>query len=246
MTRAEECLRLVDELPASYTEALIAKLRSGSRAVSLPNPAYNALIEEFLRQATVPPNELASMLEVSLYARRPEPSVELVWTGPTTSVLPVRQTEQVLLEIVREAHERLTILSFGIFQIPRIVAALEDALQRGLKVRIILGERENQLDLTQASQRRELGGRIMELASVYYWPLDQRLRDQQGRPGLMHVKAAIADARILLLSSANLTESALERNMELGVLLKAGDAASRAERHVDALITAGNLALVFP
>jgi hypothetical protein len=90
MTWAEESLRLVDELPASYTEDLIAKLRSGSRAVSSPNPAYNALIEEFLRQATIPPNELASMLEVGLYARRQEPSVELVWTGPTTSVLPVR------------------------------------------------------------------------------------------------------------------------------------------------------------
>ena len=245
MTWAKECLRLVDDLPASYTEALIAKLRSGSRAASSPNPSYNARIEEFLRQAQVPPSELAAMLEVGLYARRQEPSVELVWTGPTTSVLPVRQTEQVLLEIVRDAHERLTILSFGVFQVPRIVSVLEDGLQRGLKVSIILGERENQIDLTQASQRRELGGPIMERASVYYWPPGQRLRDDQGRSGLMHVKAAVADARTLLLSSANLTESALERNMELGVLLRGGDTASRVERHVDALIAAGNLSLVF-
>jgi phosphatidylserine/phosphatidylglycerophosphate/cardiolipin synthase-like enzyme len=161
-------------------------------------------------------------------------------------VLPVRQTEQVLLEIVREAQERLTILSFGIFQVPRIVSALEDALNRRLRVRIILGERESQIDLTQESQRRELGGPIMERASVYYWPPEHRLRDDLGRPGLMHVKVAVADARTLLLSSANLTESALERNMELGVLLKGGDAASRVERHVDALVTAGHLALVVP
>jgi hypothetical protein len=65
MISAEDCLRLVDELPASYTEALIAKLRSGSRAVSSPNPAYNARIEEFLGLATVPPNELAAMLEMA-------------------------------------------------------------------------------------------------------------------------------------------------------------------------------------
>ena len=38
----------------------------------------------------------------------------------------------------------------------------------------------------------------------------------------MHVKAAVADSRIAFLSSANLTEAALERNMELGVLIRGG------------------------
>ena len=34
----------------------------------------------------------------------------------------------------------------------------------------------------------------------------------------MHAKAAVADSRVAFLTSANLTEAALERNMELGVL----------------------------
>jgi cardiolipin synthase len=38
----------------------------------------------------------------------------------------------------------------------------------------------------------------------------------------MHVKAAAADSRVAFLSGANLTEAALERNMELGVLIRGG------------------------
>jgi phosphatidylserine/phosphatidylglycerophosphate/cardiolipin synthase-like enzyme len=35
----------------------------------------------------------------------------------------------------------------------------------------------------------------------------------------MHAKAAVADSSTAFLTSANLTEAALERNMELGVLI---------------------------
>src|SRR5690348_6769244 len=100
MNWANKCLQLVEELPADYTETLISKLRSGDRSSGFPNPRYREGIEAFLQANPVPPNELAAMLEVALCARGHQPSIDLVWTGPTTSVLPVRQTEQVLLEVI--------------------------------------------------------------------------------------------------------------------------------------------------
>lgn len=76
---------------------------------------------------------------------------------------------------------------------------------------------------------------------MYIWPADKRLRDQNGRHGALHVKCAVADQRVLFLSSANLTDHALSLNMELGVLIRGGDAAPAVWRHFQRMIEQGEL-----
>jgi phosphatidylserine/phosphatidylglycerophosphate/cardiolipin synthase-like enzyme len=240
MTTVQECLTLVDDIPSDYVTALIRQLRA-DRLPCYPNPAYAARIDTFLRSVTLGSCELAAMLEGTLYARQQQATLDLVWTGPTTPVLAVRQTEQVLLALIRDARSRLTLMSFGIFDVHHVIAQLEGAIARNVAVRIVVGERESQLDAAQELQRRQLGPLIIQKAHVYYWPPERRLRDEQGRPGLMHVKAAVMDGEALLISSANLTGDGLERNMELGLLIRGGDSAAKIERHVDALIAEGHL-----
>jgi phosphatidylserine/phosphatidylglycerophosphate/cardiolipin synthase-like enzyme len=58
----------------------------------------------------------------------------------------------------------------------------------------------------------------------------------EGKAGIMHVKAVMADSRWLFLSSANFTVQAFTRNMELGVLFSGGDAPIRAEEHFNRLV----------
>lgn len=62
-----------------------------------------------------------------------------------------------------------------------------------------------------------------------------------GKLASLHAKCAVSDGQRLLVSSANLTEFALNFNMELGILVQAGDAPARVERHFDALMTNGEL-----
>jgi phosphatidylserine/phosphatidylglycerophosphate/cardiolipin synthase-like enzyme len=57
----------------------------------------------------------------------------------------------------------------------------------------------------------------------------------------MHAKAAVADSRIAFLTSANLTDAALERNMELGVLIRGGALPAAIDRLIDALVERGEL-----
>lgn len=57
----------------------------------------------------------------------------------------------------------------------------------------------------------------------------------------MHAKAAVADSRIAFLTSANLTEAALEGNMELGVLIRGGTLPALIDRLIDALLESGEL-----
>ena len=52
----------------------------------------------------------------------------------------------------------------------------------------------------------------------------------------LHVKCAVADRQRLLVSSANLTEYALTKNMELGVLVEGGEVPARVQEHLEALL----------
>ena len=48
---------------------------------------------------------------------------------------------------------------------------------------------------------------------------DPRALDREGPGGVLHAKAVVADDEAVFVTSANLTEAALDRNIELGVLL---------------------------
>jgi cardiolipin synthase len=243
MTAAEACLKLVEELPGSFVESLIAQLRAGA-APAMPNPGYQGRVDEFVRSRNDARGELAPMLEVALAAKRSRQITELVWTGPSTPVVPVRRTERVLCDLIHGAESRLSMTSFGIFQVPRLVKDLEQALARGVTLRIVLGDRESHSDQEIDRQRHQLGRVVAAQAMLLQWQPERRPRDEQGHAGLMHVKAAVADSRIAFLSSANLTEAALERNMELGVLIRGGHLPAEIDRLIDALVELGELQVI--
>ncbi|MCT9932238.1 phospholipase D-like domain-containing protein [Planotetraspora sp. A-T 1434] len=48
----------------------------------------------------------------------------------------------------------------------------------------------------------------------------------------MHAKLAVADRRVLLVSSANLTHSGVARSIEAGLLVHGGTAPQRAAEHI--------------
>jgi phosphatidylserine/phosphatidylglycerophosphate/cardiolipin synthase-like enzyme len=195
--------------------------------------------------AEVPP-AIASMAVLAaaavVHERLATQSVELAWTGPDAGIIPVRRTEQALLQVMEAACERLTIVSYAAYRIPRIREALVEAVDRGCSVRAIL---EGQDHAESEIARRSLAALGTEVASrvwIYVWPAGQRLTDGNGKPGVMHVKAAVADGNLLFLSSANLTEHAFTVNMELGVLFRGGELPGQVERHIDRLIENGVLA----
>jgi phosphatidylserine/phosphatidylglycerophosphate/cardiolipin synthase-like enzyme len=207
----------------------------------MPNPGYQAKVDDFVQRWPEARTELAPMLEVALAAKHYAPRTELVWTGPSTVSVPGRRTEQVLLDLIRCAELRLTVMSFGIFQVERVVVGLEEALRRGVRLRIVLGDRESFGDQEINQQRHQLGPIVATEATLLHWPPERRPRDREGHAGLMHAKAAVADSKLAFLTSANLTEAALERNMELGVLIRGGTLPASIDRLIDALLELGSL-----
>jgi cardiolipin synthase len=72
----------------------------------------------------------------------------------------------------------------------------------------------------------------------------RRKQADEGRVGILHVECAVADGRVIFLSSANLTEYAFTLNMELGLLVTGGQLPGQVEAHFDHLIGTGVLVLV--
>ena len=82
---------------------------------------------------------------------------------------------------------------------------------------------------------------VADRLEVYIWPKAKRATDSAGRFGSLHAKCALADDRLLLVSSANLTEHALLLNMEMGLLVDSGPLPSQVYQHFRLLIVEQNL-----
>ena len=72
-------------------------------------------------------------------------------------------------------------------------------------------------------------------AHLYTW--DRKRVRAVEQAGTVHAKCVVADERIAFITSANLTSAALERNMEIGILVRGGALPGRLYRHLRALVT---------
>ena len=66
-----------------------------------------------------------------------------------------------------------------------------------------------------------------------------QLITQNGKPGSLHAKCIVVDGKHVFVSSANFTEAAQERNIEVGLLVQSRALAERVCRFFDALLDSG-------
>ena len=67
---------------------------------------------------------------------------------------------------------------------------------------------------------------------------------EDGPGGVLHAKAVVADGESVFITSANLTEAAFDRNIELGLLVRDRTLAETAVIHFRTLIEKGLLQLL--
>jgi phosphatidylserine/phosphatidylglycerophosphate/cardiolipin synthase-like enzyme len=174
---------------------------------------------------------IALALEAALAAKMSAAtiSVDVVVTGPDSPAAPVRLTSEVVRQLIASAQQRVTLVSYAAYQMPAIIAALDAAVSRGVRVDLIL----------ESPEHLDGGGGAAAYAKyrVYHWPVDQRDPPE----AKLHAKAVIVDSRDVLLTSANMTNAAYDKNIELGLLCRGGGTASRVQKHFDALIARGVL-----
>jgi len=151
---------------------------------------------------------------------RLEEQIQLVWTGPDVNQVPVRRSEQVLLDIINNAENSLYLISFVLINVPAIESALSQAIGRGVDVRLLLESEDKEETSGFRSTIERLNLEIPGLA-LYYWPRANR-ESIVGGFARVHAKCAVADRSKAFLTSANLTSAALDKNIEMGVRIDGG------------------------
>ena len=215
---------------------------------AFPQPRVAAGVTELLDLWASTPDLKADALALALRAAgatadhyRGEQQVDLVWTGPVTHRIPLRRTEQALLQVIYAAQGELLIVSFAVYKADAVIQALIAAFERGVHLRICVEAPDPEGRTMAYDTIQALGADVRQRAEVYVWPRTQRPLGTNGKPGSLHAKLAVADQSHLFVSSANLTAYAMSINMELGVLIQGGSLPGRVAAHFSDLILEGVL-----
>jgi phosphatidylserine/phosphatidylglycerophosphate/cardiolipin synthase-like enzyme len=178
-----------------------------------------------LEQQGISGPAVALALDVADRAASSVTRPDLVWSGPEVSGLHARDTRRVYEQLVGSAQHSLWVCTFAYYDGPQAFKTLADRMDEiaGLQVRLLLNIQRKHGDTTTANNL------VLTFADKLWndqWPgkrrpevyYDPRSLDPQGAEGVLHAKAIVADDEAAFVTSANLTEAAFDRNIEVGVL----------------------------
>jgi hypothetical protein len=184
----------------------------------------------------------------ALSSRHPlEDFVDLVTTGPEAGGVANRSTAVVVSELFRGADRSVLIAGYKVYQGQKVFQSLVDRMaQRShLEIRLFLDVPRKQGDTSSVDV---LIARFVHQFRNSQWPVGmplphvyccKQLMTQNGKPGSLHAKCVVVDGLHVFVSSANFTEAAQQRNIEVGLLLRSRVVAERVCRFFDALLDNG-------
>lgn len=198
------------------------------------------------------PEALASCLELTADALVSRPQlddlVDLVTTGPDVGGIANRSTAVVVSELFRNAHESVLIAGYAVYQGQKVFLALAERMAAlpTLQVRMFLDVARKQGDTSSAET---VTSRFVHQFKSSQWPGEmplpqvycckQLLEDVNGRSASLHAKCTVVDGQRVFVSSANFTEAAQQRNVEIGLLLQSRIVSERVRRFFDTLVDTG-------
>lgn len=250
-------------LPAHLRKRLVQALESGMLATSCTDVALRSSLglreggEDIVvalgnleRLGVAGPAAAAwirSLEEAALHTPRPD----LVWSGPEVPGVHARDTRRVYEELLGSAERSIWVSTYAYFDGPRafeVLARRMDECPR-LRVTLLLNIQRRRGDTTTATDLvRRFADRFWGAdwpgslrPTVYY---DPRSLELEGAGGVLHAKAVVTDEEAVFVTSANLTEAALDRNFELGLLVRDRALAASVSSHFQSLIDRALLLLL--
>ena len=177
----------------------------------------------------------------SFHRLRDQQHIELLWAGPSpANKVSARRIDQALYDLITSAKHEILLITFAAAKIKRLTDELWKAAQRGVQIRLILEFEESSEGQLSFDAMKAFPPTLIKAVNVYHWPVEKRGRNQAGRPGKLHAKMAVIDDTVLV-SSANLTDDAFNRNLEIGVLIKNPEFLFSTKSYLESLIAEGTL-----
>ena len=183
--------------------------------------------------------------------RRPrlEEMVDLVTTGPDVEGTGGRDTSVVVRELFANAHQSVLLAGYAVYQGQKVFESLADRMVAvpELRVRLFLDIQRSQGDTSAPS---ELVRRFAKRFRESQWPKDRpypqiffdprSVEIDPAQKSSLHAKTVIVDRRRVFISSANFSEAAQQRNIEVGIKLDSPPFAAQLTQFFDRLHAAGH------
>ena len=216
-------------------------------------PAVTGALAELAADGMLPrhiASALRLLIEERAAAQRMSDRVQLVWSPPDLDAIDARDTAVVVQDLFRRAEHTVLISTYALDEKKKAEALFGDLAARmdagpALSVRIFANIHRKHGDETASSTLvREFAQRMRDdvwpgtrLPEVFYDP--RSLETEGHKRAVLHAKAVVVDARWTLLTSANFTEAAQERNIEAGVVIDDAELAKRVARQFEQFVEGG-------
>jgi phosphatidylserine/phosphatidylglycerophosphate/cardiolipin synthase-like enzyme len=203
------------------------------------------------------PQQIATTLNMlrsySALNRPVSRSVDLVTTGPGDLVAGNRDTSVVVRNLFASATQSVIVAGYVVYQGQRVFQSLADRMLElpELKVRLYLDIQRNAKDTSAEDQ---LIARFAYRFRDTQWPkdrpmpeifCDKRSLELDGSRTSLHAKCIVIDQKKTFVSSANFTEAAQLRNIEVGVVIDDMTIARRLTEFFESMARSGSLIRIF-
>ncbi len=257
---------MLDGLLTLNNEALtdlVKKLRSGRMVAPFSTlqlegafPARGELLATSLSSLAgsgLTGTQIADLIESVLADRRSRggsSAGDLVISGPEVDGLPMRDTGVVVRELFRGAEKSVQVIGFAVYQGREV---FEELAVRMTAIPELLVECYFNIGrgYRDTTRDEDMLARFVHEFKSKHWPRGSRmpaiyhdpraLRLDMSKRAALHAKAIIVDGRQVFITSANFTEAAQERNIEVGLKLEDTGLATQLTRHFQGLRDAGVL-----
>lgn len=213
---------LAGELTAHEAHSVANRLRGGktvTQALAEVDEGHRAEIRPLLQAARTELGKetLPLILTAVEVARGQRSEVTPVWTVPVEARGRATTGSQtsLLVDLINEATQSIICSTYNVVRSSSLLRALKGASEdRGVSLRLYV-------DTQTADQpEKTKGDTLATLAMTRELPhadVFRTARRPDGNPYTNHAKVLVIDRQILVVTSANLSHSAEERNIELGL-----------------------------
>jgi len=249
--------KALNDLSIATLKALAASLRSGSLSLGLSRHAVSQIAGTSASQVSdalsellasgIAPQHAAIVVDAIADAQEsaidPAQIVELVLSGPNVPGIIICDTLTTLITLIGEAKREVFMIGYAVHNAKLIFELLASRMANdNLRVMFCI---EIGRKMGDTSLDSEIVRRFAHEFQEKHWPWPNRpdiyydpcsLPQDPLHRSSLHAKCVIADRQRAFITSANFTEAAWLRNIELGVMLNYEPLASRLSQYVDSLI----------
>ncbi len=257
-------MQVLLSLSRSELAELAAAIRTGRIAVPYTATALERFVSvgnlvaassglQACSDAGINASAIAAILDLlasSAACRSPlDELIDIVITGPASSAVG-RDTAVVVSDLFRRARKSVIVVGYAVSKGRDVFRALAERMDQelDLHVRFYL---DIQRPVGDTSADGEIIRRFMSRFATTQWPEGIRLPEVYYDPralamerndrAALHAKCVVVDDKEVFVSSANFTEYAQQRNIEMGLCLRSEQVAHRITAYLAGLAGSGKL-----